>query len=470
MLNIILCGGSGSRLWPLSRELQPKQFINLGDNKSLFQKTAIGNSKYCSEAIVVCNVEHHFLAQKQLNSSAIQPKLYILEPLAKNTAAAVTLAIMAADPEDIVLVTPSDHQIDYANDYAKALKLAEAFAREDKVVVFGIVPHAPETGYGYIESKGEDVLKFHEKPNMEVAIKYLAAGNYFWNSGMLCVKARVFLEGMQQHASDIYEATKIAFDRALTKIQGNVLRVDTNDMANIRAESVDYALLEKSDDLKVIRSDFRWSDLGSFDSLFFQLPKDGAGNALETKSFYGVGAKNNLIISDHRVVSAIDVEDLVVIDTKDALLISKLGSTQKVKEVVSQLKVAGSTLPVSHIEEMRPWGNFTVLESSEKYKVKRIVVHPGKRLSLQKHFHRSEHWVVVAGSALVTVGTEQKLVHPNQGIYINVGEVHRVENPGKIDLVIIEVQHGDYTGEDDIVRIEDDFKRVPLEITVSSKN
>lgn len=462
MIHVILCGGTGSRLWPLSRELQPKQFIRLINQESLLQSTVLGNRKVCSEFMIVCNVDHSFLAQKQLAECSLVPSLSIFEPIPKNTAAAICFAMLSIAPEEIVLITPADHHIDYSEEYTKAVKEAESYAENDFLTIFGIPPNSPETGYGYIEVEGNQVKKFHEKPNLEVANQYLADGNFYWNSGMICVKPRVFLQVMQKYASHILIPARKAYEKAQkVTCEQPVCNISLEEMAFIPSESIDYALLEKMPNLKVVTGAFKWSDVGSFDSLFSHLPKDQEGNAIGKGGFSVVGSKNNLIIGNKRMISTIDVEDLIIVDTPDALLISKVGSTQKVKEIVHHLKMSGQTLHKTHAEEIRPWGSFTVLEAEEKFKVKRIVVTPGKRLSLQKHHHRSEHWVVVAGSARVTVGQEQKLLHPNQSVYIPLGEIHRIENPGTIDLILIEVQYGEYTGEDDIVRIEDDFQRVP---------
>lgn len=463
-VHVILCGGSGIRLWPISRECLPKQYINfLDDQKTLLQKTALGNRNLCSECVVVCNNEHHDVTKKQLESCSLYPKKYILEPIPKNTAAAVCFAMLSLDPEKIVLITPSDHLIDYSEEYAAAIHQAQQYAEEDHITIFGIPPQAPETGYGYIEVSSKNIVgRFHEKPSAQVACQYLMQGNFFWNSGMICAKAGVILKAMQQHAPQVLSEVKNAYKKV--SITGNstlTYKIPIEEMEKITSISIDHALLEKMDHLKFVSGKFQWSDVGCFDSLFTQLPKDGAGNAVAAKHFVAVDSKSNLIIGGHRMISTIDVDNLVIVDTPDALLISKLGSTQKVREVVQKLKNTDTTVHKTHPEENRPWGSFTVLESNSNYKVKRIVVTPGKRLSLQKHQFRSEHWVVVSGTALVTIGTEQRTLYPNQSVFIPLGELHRVQNPGETDLVLIEVQYGNYTGEDDIIRIEDDFNRVP---------
>lgn len=463
MINIILCGGSGTRLWPLSRECLPKQFITFLDQQTLLQKTALGNSQHSSEFIVVCSTEHANLVQKQLDECSLQPRAYILEPSPRNTAAAVCLSLFSLDPEEIVLITPSDHLIDYSEGYQAALKQAREYAENDEVTIFGIFPHSADTGYGYIEVVSENTVKrFHEKPSALVAQQYLMQGNYFWNSGMICAKAGVLLKALQVHAPNILKEAETAYSNAsITKGPAPFYKIPEEEMSKIPPASIDHALLEKMESLKFVQGNFQWSDVGSFDSLFTQLPKDGEGNAVNAKDFLSVDSKNNLVIGNNRMISTIDVEDLVIVDTPDALLIAKLGSTQKVREVVNKLRISKTNLHRAHAEENRPWGSFKVLESQETCKVKRLVVTPGKRLSLQKHAHRSEHWVVVAGTALVTVGEHQHLLYPNQSVFIPMGELHRIENPGKNNLIIIEVQYGEYTGEDDITRIEDDFLRAP---------
>ena len=462
MLNVILCGGSGTRLWPLSRECKPKQFINFANQKSLLQNTIIGNRKCSSNFMIVCNNEHFFLVQNQLEECKLTPQKYILEPTPRNTAAAVCFAALAAHKDEILLITPSDHYIDYSEQYFSAIEQAKQFAEAGHVAVFGITPRSPETGYGYIEVLSDNtVKKFHEKPSLEVAEKYIQEGHYYWNSGMLCAKAGVILTLMQQHAPNILHEAQTAFYQSTFKKEDvPVHKIPLEEMRKIPSASIDYALLEKMDHLKCVQGQFRWSDVGSFDSLFTHLAKDADGNAIDAQHFISVDAKNNLVMGGKRTISMIDVEGLAVVDTPDALLISRLGSTQKVRNVVDHLKAGNTTIHKHHPAEQRPWGSFAVLETGEMFKVKQFIVVPGKRLSLQKHRHRSEHWVVVSGTALVTVGSEQRMLYPNQSIFIQLGEVHRVENPGKENLIIIEVQYGAYTGEDDIIRLQDDFSRL----------
>jgi len=454
MTNIILCGGSGTRLWPISRTLMPKQFVKLFDNKSLFQLTVDRNSKVCNSQFIVSNTEQYFLALDQLEELKKTNNKYLLEPIGRNTAPAIALACMSLDRDDIVLVTPSDHLIKNEEEYLNVLKNAEELALKDYLVTFGITPDFAETGFGYIEADGENVKAFHEKPDKNTAQKYVDAGNYYWNSGMFCFKAGVFLDELEKYSPKIFDACKKAME---VTISDNMIRITHDNMIMIPEDSVDYAVMEKSNIVKVIASDIEWSDVGSFDALYHELPKDKNGNTLN-KRHVSIDSKNNLIYGNNKCIATVDVENLIIVDTGDALLVSKKGSSQKVKQVVQEIKKT-TELHNIHLTGYRPWGSYTILEDTLGYKIKRIEVKPGKRLSLQKHYHRNEHWTVVSGTATVTVGNEIKLIRPNESTYIKMGEVHRLENHGKIPIILIEVQIGEYTGEDDIVRLEDDFQR-----------
>ena len=440
MTNIILCGGSGTRLWPISRTLMPKQFVKLFEDRSLFQLTVQRNAQLCDQQMIVSNAEQYFLAMDQLEELGATNNHYLLEPVGRNTAPAIALACLALDPEEIVLVTPSDHRIKDQQAYAETIKQAKALAEENYLVTFGIQPAFAETGFGYIEAEGNNVKAFHEKPNASTAQRYVDAGNYYWNSGMFMFRAGVFLDELRTHAPDIFTAAQQAYDRAH---HDGMIRIHHEDMLAIPEESIDYAVMERSSQVKVVPANIGWSDVGSFDALAEALPND---------------THNNLILSN-KPVELIDIHDTIVVDTDDALLVVRKGSSQKVKAIVQRLKKEGSSLPTIHLTGYRPWGTYTILDESEGYKIKRIVVKPGKRLSLQKHYHRNEHWIVLSGSATVTVGDKIFTVNPNESTYIKAGEVHRLENQGRLPLVIIEVQVGEYTGEDDIVRLEDDFKR-----------
>ncbi len=460
MTNLILCGGSGTRLWPISRTLMPKQFVKLFDERSLFQLTVERNGSVCDKQFIVSNTDQYFLAYDQLEEESgydMGRAAFLLEPIGRNTAPAIALACMGFDPEEIVLVTPSDHLIKNRDAYATVIARGAELAAQESLVTFGITPTFPETGFGYIESNGENVRAFHEKPDYATAQSYLAAGNYYWNSGMFCFKAGVFLAELERYAPEIYQSSKTAFERK-SVISDAQFRIKHDYMLAIPEESIDYALMEKSDKVKVVAAQIGWSDVGSFDALYEELPKEDDGNTVNDKHI-AIDSRNNLILSEGRKIATVDVEDLIIVDTGDALLVSKKGSSQKVKNVVAELKKRQTELHNIHLTAHRPWGTYTILEDTPGYKIKRIMVQPGKRLSLQKHFHRNEHWIVLSGSATVTVGDETYLVRPNESTYIKAGEVHRLANAGKIPLVIIEVQVGEYTGEDDIVRIDDDFNR-----------
>lgn len=468
MTNVILCGGSGTRLWPLSRTLMPKQFVELFSGESLFQHTVRRNQKICADQFIVSNAEQYFLAIDQIEALRLSNPTdkYLLEPVGRNTAPAIALACLALRPETVVLVTPSDHMVRDQERYEAAMRKASALAEEGFLVTFGITPDYPETGFGYIEAAGEDVKAFHEKPDGETAERYLAAGNYYWNSGMFCFKAGSFLTELEEYAPEIYAACVSAYETAK---HDDLIRISHDAMASIPEDSIDYAVMEKSAKVKVVPADMGWSDLGSFDALYDELDKDAQDNAVlafdhdddgaSTAEPITDNARGNLIVSE-KLVAAVDVSDLLIVDTADALLVSKKGSSQKVKSVVKALKARASELPNIHVTAHRPWGTYTILDESNGYKVKRIVVKPGKRLSLQKHYHRSEHWIVVSGTANVTRGENEYIVRANESTYIPMGEVHRLENVGKIPLIMIEAQVGEYVGEDDIVRISDDFKRV----------
>lgn len=457
MKTVILCGGSGTRLWPLSRSLYPKQFYPLFEGHSLFQRTIQRNVGHTDEFIIVVNSEQFFMAQDQFEALKLRtPARFILEPEGRNTAPAIALAALCVTSQDVLLVVPSDHLIQNLTAFQQSAKSAEAIAKDGQLVTFGIKPTHPETGFGYIECDGADVKRFKEKPDLKTAQEYVASGRFYWNSGMFCFKAGVYLENLKRSAPEVHDRSVHAFEAAKTT---SPIRIDANHMKQIPSDSIDYAVMEKATGIKMVPTDMGWSDLGSFDALYDALPKDEEQNTVQ-KNLLKISSQGNLVVAGDRLIALIDVHDLLVVDTPDALLISHKGSSQKVKDVVGQLKQSRPQLTHVHTTAHRPWGSYTVLEDNPGFKVKRIVVKPGARLSLQKHARRSEHWVVVEGRAVVTIGEKVITLNTNESTYIPKGEVHRLENKEKQDLILIEAQVGDYLGEDDIVRLVDDYKRV----------
>lgn len=455
MKNLILCGGIGSRLWPLSRTLMPKQFYPLINGKSLFEDTALRNKQVCDSVLLATNRDQYLLATDQLLSHDLREAGGVIEPCGRNTAPAIALVCMGLDREEIVLVTPSDQLISNKEAYIKALNRAEELAKGNNLVTFGIQPTFPETGFGYIEGNGEDVISFKEKPVLEVAKKYLESGNYYWNSGMFCFKAGVFLDELKLYSPNVFDTCQKVYEQCSAEL----IEPNYDSMMNIPSISIDYAVMEKSKIVKVVPADIGWSDLGSFDSVYDEMYNPAKENAiLGAVEPLLINSTNNLIMSD-RKVALVDAEDLLVVDTDDAILISKRGSSQRVKEVVSTLQKEGSPLLETPVTVKRPWGNYTVLQDEHNFKVKKIILTPGKKLSLQLHHKRQEHWTIVEGLARVTVDDRIIDLSRNETVYIPAGAKHRLENIGQIPLNIIETQIGTYFGEDDIVRFEDDWNR-----------
>jgi len=458
MTTVILSGGSGSRMWPISRTLMPKQFIRFDHNKSLFQKTVLRNIDISENIMVISNESQKFLVLDHLHEMGNINSKYIWESVGKNSAAAIIMAALNSQEDEILCIVPSDHLIDDQDEYEKTINKAKALAKADNIVAVGIEATFPATGYGYISHNGENVKSFTEKPEEELAKSFLKNGNYLWNGGIYCFKVSHFLNECQRVIPDLLESIKNAFENAT--IVGNECHISAKSVENIESISIDNALMEKVEsNFKVVSLSSKWNDMGSFDAL-----DDICDNSdfidTNNQNTISINSNNNCILPSNRIIATIDVNDLIIVDTPDALLITKKGSSQDVKEVVKELKKRNSDLVTTPSTVVRPWGSYTVLENTQVYKTKKIVVRPGKRLSLQSHFHRNEHWIIVSGTAMVTVGEEVKLLKANESTYIPAGDKHRLENPGLIDLVIIEAQVGEYLEEDDIVRYEDDFNRI----------
>lgn len=456
----IMCGGSGTRLWPLSRDTLPKQFVPLfGYGKTLFQKTLkrskeiLENLGVDGEIGVIANKEHYFLIQQEAKDLHIPIHTYLLEDSPRDTAGAVILSALSVEPSEIVFVIPSDHIINDISLFSSSVKEAMNLSDQGKIVTFGITPTSPHTGYGYIHCVEKKVQGFFEKPQLAKAQEYFESNEYFWNSGMFCFKAQILLEECEKICPSILSQARDVYAKA--EREYNYLWLEH--MNEIEKISIDYALMEKTQKIAMVQGEFDWNDVGSFDSLKEEFIPDAQGN-IATSEYYGRDSVDNFIIAKKPIVT-IGVQDMTIIDTKDALLITKNGRTQEIKDIVNALRHSSHPSTLAHPLTYRPWGSYEVLEESANYKIKKIIILPQKRLSLQKHFHRNEHWIIVSGSALVRIGDEEIFLQKNQSTYIPMGTPHRLENPGQIDLVMIEVQVGDYVGEDDIVRIEDDYHR-----------
>ncbi|WP_132980558.1 mannose-1-phosphate guanylyltransferase/mannose-6-phosphate isomerase [Pigmentiphaga sp. D-2] len=468
LVPIILSGGKGTRLWPVSRELHPKPFIRLADGESFLQKAyrrAIGLDGV-SRVITVTNRLLSFKTMDEyraLGLSEIECGM-ILEPVGRNTAPAFAAAAATVSrrfgPQEVLLFLTADHLIEDIPAFTQAVEQAVRLAESGRIVTFGIRPDAPETGYGYIEASGSDVLRFVEKPTQERAQEFLASGRYLWNSGMFCVRADVAEAELKLHAADVWQFVEqsAASARVLEGRHEWQVMLDEAAFALAPDISVDHALMEKTERASVVPCDIGWSDIGSWAAFGELFPKDGDGNRIDG-DVIAVDTVNCYVHSDARVVGTVGLKDLVIVDTPDALLVAHRDNLQDIKQVVARLKQRGDDAYQIHRTVHRPWGTYTVLEEAQRYKIKRIVVHPGQTLSLQMHHHRSEHWVVVSGMASVTNGDQTFLVRSNESTYIPSGHKHRLENPGIIDLVMIEVQSGEYLGEDDIVRFEDAYGR-----------
>ncbi|CAH1552878.1 mannose-1-phosphate guanylyltransferase/mannose-6-phosphate isomerase [Vibrio rotiferianus] len=460
---VILSGGSGTRLWPLSRQHYPKQLLKLTSDRTMLQETAL---RLCTvnQPIVVCNETHRFMVAEQLNEIGYSKSTILLEPVARNTAPAIALAALAAldkNKEAILVVLPADHVIKDLEAFRSVAEIAIESAEQGALITFGVIPTKPETGYGYIKSEStaetvSPIAQFVEKPDLATAEQYLASGDYSWNSGMFVFKAQSYLEELEYYAPEIYVAAKNAYQSAVSDL--DFVRVDKSAFEASPDDSIDYAVMEKTQRGKVLPINVGWSDVGSFASLWEVLAKDEKGNVgLGDVQF--IDSENCLVQSENQLVAAIGVEDIVVIGTKDSVLVVHKDKVQDVKKVVDKLKEEKRCEHLLHREVYRPWGSYDSLENGQRFQVKRICVKPGASLSKQMHHHRAEHWIVVSGTAIVEVDGKETLLSENQSVYIPLGATHRLTNPGKIKLEMIEVQSGSYLGEDDIVRFEDIFGR-----------
>jgi mannose-1-phosphate guanylyltransferase len=474
LIPVILSGGAGTRLWPLSRELHPKPFIQMPDGQSLLQKVFLRAAQLegVNQMLVVTNRELGFKTEDEIEAvnTAHLSISSILEPVGRNTAAAVALAALTlaeTNPDATLLILAADHLIQDQAAFAAAVQRAQVLAQEGKLVTFGITPNEPETGYGYIEHEGEAVLHFVEKPDLAQAQAYLASGRYLWNSGMFCFKAQTLIDEMTRHAPSIISSVRVALSNAKMSRGDHFFRceLETQSFQAVPEDSIDYALMEKTQHAAVVPCDIGWSDIGSWRSMSAQCIKNTEGNSLKGEVILH-DVSGCYIRAEGRMIGAVGVENLVIIETADAVLVAHKDHSQDVKKIYTRLKESGHAAHQLHQTVHRPWGTYTVLEEGDGFKIKRIVVKPGASLSLQMHHHRSEHWIVVSGSAIIVNGDNEIFLRTNHSTYIQAGQKHRLTNQGKINLVLIEVQTGQYLGEDDIVRFHDVYGRVEAQSAV----
>lgn len=465
ILPVIMAGGSGSRLWPLSRQLFPKQFLNLYGDSTMLQSTVARLDGIDHQPpLIICNEEHRFVVAEQLRSAQLEHGQILLEPVGRNTAPAIALAAFNAisqgqDPQ--LLVLAADHVIQNTSAFIDAVQQAQDLASHNKLVTFGIKPTTPETGYGYIKASESNTLfaqveQFVEKPDLATAQDYLIQGNYFWNSGMFMFKASVFLEQLRQHRPDIYNACQSAMNNTTSDL--DFIRIDKTAFELCPDDSIDYAVMEKTSHAMVVPMDANWSDIGSWSALWEIEDKDDNGNVSHGDTI-SVGTTNSYINAQDKLVTTVGLDNVVIVETKDAILVADKSEVQQVKDIVNVLKTEKRSEVSEHREVYRPWGKYDSLDNGQRFKVKRITVKPGARLSTQMHHHRAEHWIVVTGTAKVVKDKEEVFLTENQSTYIPVGSVHSLENPGMVDLELIEVQSGGYLGEDDIVRFDDKYGR-----------
>jgi len=472
MIPVVMSGGSGTRLWPLSRKQKPKQFLPLVNQHTMFENTLLRlkGIPTLKSPIVVCNTDHRFMVAEQLHELGIVDSQIVLEPIARNTAPAIAAAAFAASLSDkskhddpILLVLPADHEITDVDEFHKAIAIAEKSALAGALVTFGIVPNSAHTGYGYIKANKSNlnensfpISEFVEKPDQTTAEHYLESGDYFWNSGMFMFKASVLISELEKHSPEIIAACKTSVENALTDL--DFLRLDTKSFTSSPADSIDYALMEKTDKAVVVPLDAGWSDVGAWTSLWELADKDKNNNVL-TGDVIVESVTDSYVHSENKLVTLIGLDNVIVIETDDAVLIADKNKVQDIKLIVNKLIKQNRDEVNNHRKVYRPWGYYDSIDAGDRFQVKRIVVKPGEKLSVQMHHHRAEHWIVVSGTANVTKGEETFLVTENQSTYIAIGEIHALENPGAIPLEMIEVQSGSYLGEDDIVRFDDRYGR-----------
>ena len=470
LVPVILSGGSGSRLWPLSRAQRPKQFLALTGDNSLFQQTLervcdIEGHQAQLSPIVVANTDHRFLVAEQCREMAIEPMSLILEPVARNTAPAIAVAAMAAmqkSDDPVMLVLPSDHTFSDVAALHRAVGVGLLAAQSGSMVVFGITPTYPETGYGYVKARKADdhgvhaVEAFVEKPNLGLARSYIEQGGYYWNSGMFMFRASVYLQELTRHRPEMVKACQGAWDESTIDLE--FVRLNKEAFASSPSDSIDFAVMEKTNKAVVIPLDAGWSDVGAWSAVWQVQDRDTSGNAIKGDVLIE-SSTNSYVNAQSRMVAIVGMDNVVVVETSDAVLVMNKDKSQDVKKLVDQLKSSKRSEVDLHREVFRPWGSYDSIDHGKRFQVKRITVKPSAKLSVQMHHHRAEHWVVVSGTARVRVGDKTQLITENQSVYIPVGEVHSLENPGKVPLHLIEVQTGSYLGEDDIVRFEDLYGR-----------
>ncbi len=462
---VIMCGGSGTRLWPLSRSMFPKQFLSLTSSQSMLQETLSRLPQEAGQPICICNEEHRFLVAEQLRAVKTASSI-LLEPEGRNTAPAIALAafkVLQENPDGIMLVLASDHVIKDVDAFQQATEIATQAAMSDLIVTYGIVPTHAETGYGYIKKSANqttgyaDIEKFVEKPDQETANQYVSSGDYLWNSGMFVCKAATFLAELKRFRADIFEACERAMQDAQPDL--DFIRPNAEHFLQCPSESIDYAVMEKTKKAVVVPLEAGWSDVGSYSALWDVLEQDENHNVVQG-DVINIETTNSYICSQNKLIATLGLDNLVVVDTPDAVLVADKSKVQLVKQVVTQLKQENRPESDFHRKVYRPWGNYDSIDMGERFQVKRITVNPGAKLSVQMHHHRAEHWIIVTGTAKVTIDDKTTLMSENQSAYIPIGAVHALENPGKVPLEMIEVQSGSYLGEDDIVRFEDRYGRI----------